>query len=132
MVQALRNEPLTVCGDGSQTRSFCYVDDMTDALTSLMHASPVRSGPVNLGNPAEVTIRQLAEIVIELAGSKSEIRFVARPPDDPMRRQPDVARARDELDWAPKVSLRTGLEKTLAHLDELLRQDAFSGEGAAG
>jgi UDP-glucuronate decarboxylase len=112
--QALRHEPITLFGDGEQTRSFCYVDDMVDGLIAMMNGPDDFIGPVNIGNPGEFTIRRLAEIIIELTGSRSE--FVRRPPveDDPMQRQPDITLASTRLDWQPKIELRSGLEKTIA------------------
>ena len=112
--QALRNESIALFGDGEQTRSFCYVDDMVEGLIAMMNGPDDFVGPVNLGNPGEFTIRRLAEIVIELTASRSEI--VNRPPveDDPMQRQPDIALARQRLDWQPRVELHEGLEKTIA------------------
>ncbi len=116
IVQALRNEPVTLYGDGSQTRSFCYVDDLVDGFVRLM-GKPGVTGPINLGNPAEFTVRELAEMVIELTGSTSELVFRPLPQDDPMQRQPDISRARNELGWQPTVALRDGLARTIAHFE---------------
>ncbi len=113
IVQALRGEPVTLYGDGSQTRSFCYVDDLIDGLVRLMERDATE-GPVNLGNPAEFTIRELAETVLRLAGSKSELVFRPLPQDDPVQRQPDIARARELLGWQPRVPLEDGLKETIA------------------
>ncbi|MDX1375215.1 MAG: UDP-glucuronic acid decarboxylase family protein [Burkholderiales bacterium] len=113
VVQALKGEPLTVYGDGSQTRSFCYVDDLVDALVRLMDSHDDFTGPVNLGNPAEFTIEELARKVIELTGSKSRIEKKPLPNDDPRQRQPDIALAQEKLGWAPKVALAEGLPKTI-------------------
>ncbi|TCS70995.1 UDP-glucuronate decarboxylase [Sulfuritortus calidifontis] len=115
IVQALRGEPITVYGDGSQTRSFCYVDDLIEALIRLMDSPDDFTGPVNLGNPGEFTIRELAEKVIALTGSRSQLVFHPLPPDDPVRRQPDIGLARKVLGWQPEVSLAEGLEKTIEY-----------------
>jgi UDP-glucuronate decarboxylase len=120
IVQALRGEDITVYGDGSQTRSFCYVDDLLDGMMKLME-HPSLTGPVNIGNPSEFTIRQLAEEVIAMTGSKSRIVARPLPSDDPRQRQPDIALARRELGWEPTVKLRDGLEKTIVYFDELLK-----------
>ena len=119
IVQALKGEPLTVYGDGSQTRSFCYVDDLVDGLVRMMDQEGL-IGPVNLGNPEEFTILELAEAVLELTGSRSEIRFLPLPADDPVQRRPDIRLARDRLGWEPRVPLRDGLTRTIAYFDELL------------
>ena len=120
IMQALQGDPITVYGDGSQSRSFCYVDELVDGLIRLMDAEDEVTGPVNLGNPAEITILELAETVVELTGSKSEIRFEPLPDDDPARRQPDISLAREVLGWQPKVPLREGLMKTIDYFAELL------------
>ncbi|HPT51595.1 MAG TPA: SDR family oxidoreductase [Accumulibacter sp.] len=114
IVQALRGEPITLYGDGGQTRSFCYVDDLVDGLLAMMKQTAV-VGPLNLGNPGEFTIRELAETVLRLTASKSELVFLPLPPDDPVRRQPDIALARKHLDWVPKVALEDGLRETIAY-----------------
>ncbi len=119
IVQALEGKPLTLFGDGSQTRSFCYVDDLVDGLVRLMGTAPEVTGPVNLGNPNEFTIRALAETVIELTGSASEIELRPLPADDPVQRQPDIGLAKSLLDWAPTVELGAGLERTIAYFREL-------------
>jgi UDP-glucuronate decarboxylase len=113
IVQALKGEPLTVYGDGSQTRSFCYVDDLIEGLVRLMASPPELTGPINLGNPEEFTILELAELVRELTGSRSEIVFRPLPQDDPIRRCPDITRARTLLSWEPKTPLREGLVQTI-------------------
>ncbi len=113
IVQALRGETMTIYGDGGQTRSFCYVDDLIDGLMTLMAAPDNFTGPVNLGNPVEFTIRQLAEMVIELTGAGVEIEDQALPEDDPMQRCPDITLAKDNLGWQPSVQLRDGLAKTI-------------------
>ncbi|MDP3620169.1 MAG: SDR family oxidoreductase [Ramlibacter sp.] len=122
IVQALRGEDITIYGEGSQTRSFCYVDDLLDGFLSLMNTGPEFPGPVNLGNPHEFTIRQLAELVIELTGSRSRLVKMPLPTDDPMQRQPDISLAKDRLDWEPHVQLREGLVKTIAYFETLLTE----------
>lgn len=123
IVQALTGRPITIYGDGKQTRSFCYVDDLIDGLMRLMGTEDETTGPINLGNPDEFTMIGLAEIVIELTGSKSLIEFKPLPTDDPRQRQPDIGRARDTLGWSPSVPLREGLTKTIAYFDDLLRAE---------
>ncbi|MCP4872778.1 MAG: SDR family oxidoreductase [Proteobacteria bacterium] len=120
VVRALQGEPLEVYGDGSQTRAFCYIDDLVEGATRMM-AQDDAIGPVNLGNPVEFTIRQLAELVLELTGSSSPLVSRPLPPDDPVRRRPDITKARQLLDWEPTVQLEQGLERTIAYFDELLR-----------
>ena len=115
IVQALSGKPLTVYGDGSQTRSFCFVDDLVNGLMSLMKAPDEIVGPINLGNPTELTIFQLAEMVIEIVGSKSIIEYRPLPQDDPMQRCPDISRAKDKLNWIPTVDVKKGLQKTIDH-----------------
>ena len=123
IVQALRGDPVTIYGDGSQTRSFCYVDDLVDGFVRLMSA-PDMTGPVNLGNPAEFTVRQLAETVIDLTGSASRIEYRALPQDDPLQRRPDIALATDRLGWRPAVGLREGLARTITYFDARLTDAA--------
>ena len=113
VVQALRGEPIPVFGDGNQTRSFCYVDDLVDGPIRLMDTPDHVTGPINLGNPTEFTMLELAGQVIELTGSRSEIVFRPLPQDDPRQRKPDITRARETLDWAPTVALREGLQRTI-------------------
>jgi UDP-glucuronate decarboxylase len=120
IMQALRGEPITMYGEGGQTRSFCYVDDLIDGFIRLMDSPDGVTGPINLGNPVEFTIRQLAEQVIALTGSKSKMEFCPLPADDPKQRQPDISRARSALGWEPKVPLEDGLKKTIAYFDDLL------------
>ncbi len=127
IVQALLGRPLTVYGDGSQTRSFCYVDDLIEGLLRLMESADDVTGPINLGNPEEFTILELAELVRELTGSKSEIVFRPLPENDPVRRRPDITRAKTLLGWEPKTPLRVGLERTIAWFDRLLREDQSRG-----
>lgn len=121
IVQALSNEPISLYGDGSQTRSFCYVDDLVDALIRLMGTDDDFTGPVNLGNPTEITVLELARTVIDLTGSRSEIIHEPLPKDDPVRRRPDITLAREVLDWSPTTPLEDGLKKTINYFDELLR-----------
>jgi UDP-glucuronate decarboxylase len=121
IVQALRGEPITLYGDGSQTRSFCYVDDLIGGLVSLMNSADDITGPVNLGNPGEFTIETLARTIIELTGSKSTLVRAPLPSDDPLQRQPDIALARETLAWQPTVELREGLRRTIAYFDALLK-----------
>jgi UDP-glucuronate decarboxylase len=111
--QALNGDDITIFGDGSQTRSFCYRDDLVEGFIRMMAAPDDVVGPINLGNPGEYTIKQLAEMTIELVGSKSELKYEPLPPDDPTRRQPDITLARKHLDWEPKIPLREGLQKTI-------------------
>ena len=120
IVQALRGEPITIYGEGSQTRSFCYVDDLITAFLALMHSPADVTGPINIGNPNEFTILELAEKVITLAGSKSRIVHKPLPQDDPMQRQPDITLARTHLGWEPKVQLEAGLKQTIAYFESVL------------
>jgi UDP-glucuronate decarboxylase len=120
VVQALRGEPITIFGEGRQTRAFCYVDDLIDGFIRLMAAPDDLTGPVNLGNPGEFTIRELAEMVIEQTGSKSKLVFQPLPPDDPQQRRPNITLAQERLGWEPKVPLKEGLKKTIAYFDGLL------------
>ena len=115
IVQALKNEPITIYGDGSQTRSFCFVDDLVDALVRLMNSPDDVTGPVNLGNPVECTILELAEAVIRLSRSGSKLARKPLPQDDPTRRRPDISRAKESLGWAPTVPLDDGLSRTIAY-----------------
>ena len=119
LVQALRGEPLTVYGDGTQTRSFCYVSDLVDGLLRLARVKPAPEGPVNLGNPVEFTMLELARLVLEHTGSASPIEFRPLPQDDPRQRRPDITRARTLLGWEPRVPLREGLAPTAAHFARL-------------
>jgi UDP-glucuronate decarboxylase len=119
IMQALNEAPITIYGDGRQTRSFCYVDDMIDALLLLMDSSPSFVGPVNLGNPQECTIADLAALVVELTGSASTIVHGPRPQDDPMRRMPDIALAGRALGWSPQIALDEGLARTIAYFNRL-------------
>ncbi len=115
IVQALRGQPITIFGEGSQTRSFCYVDDLVSAIVRFMYADDDFPGPINLGNPTEVTVRDLATTILRLTGSKSRIEFLPLPSDDPERRRPDIALARERLAWQPKTQLEDGLRKVIAY-----------------
>ena len=119
VIQALNNRDITVFGDGSQSRSFCYVDDLIDGLIRMMNTSNDFAGPVNIGNPNEYSILELAETVIELTGSTSKIIFQPLPEDDPMQRRPNIDLAREKLGWAPKIQLKEGLERTIAYFRNL-------------
>ena len=123
IIQALKGVPITIYGDGSQTRSFCYVDDMIEGLVRLMLTGEEITGPINLGNPFENTILELADTIIELTGSRSELIFKELPLDDPHRRQPDISLAKRELDWAPSVHVEEGLKRTIDYFDDLMRSD---------
>jgi len=120
IVQALKSEDITIYGEGSQTRSFCYVDDLITGLTSLMESHDSFTGPVNLGNPKEFSILALAEIIIRLTGSRSKIVFRALPPDDPTQRKPDISLARRALGWEPQISLEEGLQKTIDYFRNII------------
>lgn len=122
IIQALQGQPITIYGDGQQTRSFCYVDDLVDGFLRTMETGPEFSGPVNLGNPNEFTIKELAEEVLQLTGSKSQLINKPLPQDDPRQRQPDIFLARENLGWEPKTQLRAGLTKTIEYFDDLLRK----------
>ncbi len=119
VVQALRGEDITIYGEGTQTRSFCYVDDLIGGLVRMMDGDHV--GPVNLGNPGEFTMMELASLVLELTGSKSQIVHKPLPPDDPTRRRPDITKAKELLGWEPTIALREGLSKTIAYFEDALR-----------
>lgn len=121
IVQALRGEPITIYGEGKQTRSFCYVDDLIDGLIRLMNSPDAFTGPVNLGNPTEFTILELAEMVMKLTGTRSEMVFKPLPADDPIQRKPDISLAKTTLDWEPKIPLQEGLSHTVDYFDDLLR-----------
>jgi len=121
IVQALKGEPLTIFGDGNQTRSFCFVDDLIEGIIRLFNSPDDVTGPINLGNPDEFTILELAELVLELTGSKSEIVRLDPTEDDPRQRRPDISKARRLLDWEPKVALRQGLEKVIDYFDGILQ-----------
>jgi UDP-glucuronate decarboxylase len=119
IVQAIKGEPLTIYGDGSQTRSFCYVDDLIDGLIKLMNSSDDITGPFNLGNPNEFSMIELANFVIKFTNSKSKINFYPLPEDDPKQRQPDINLAKSHLEWEPKIELSEGLKKTIEYFREV-------------
>lgn len=123
ILQALQNKDITIYGDGEQTRSFCYRDDLIEAMIRMMDTPPEVTGPVNIGNPGEFTIRELAELTIELTGSKSKLVSLPLPSDDPKQRKPDISKARKLLNWEPVTPLRDGLAKTIEYFDRLLRED---------
>lgn len=122
IIQALQEKPITIYGDGSQTRSFCYIDDLIEAITLLMATRNDVTGPINIGNPDEFQIIELAEKIIELIGSRSEVVFQPLPMDDPKQRRPDITFARQTLDWQPQITLEVGLKKTIQYFDNLLSQ----------
>lgn len=122
IMQALKGEDITLYGDGQQTRSFCYVDDLIDGFIRLMDTGPEITGPINIGNPGEFTIRQLADLVIEITGSKSKLVHRPLPPDDPRQRRPDITKAKEILGWSPTIDLKAGLEKTVLYFDAYLRE----------
>ncbi|PWR21986.1 UDP-glucuronic acid decarboxylase family protein [Zavarzinia compransoris] len=122
ILQALTGAPLTIFGDGRQTRSFCHVDDTVDALLAFMAAGPATLGPINLGNPEEISMIDLAERILALTGSRSRLEFHPLPGDDPCRRRPDITRARTELGWRPRIALDEGLTRTIAYFEDLLSE----------
>ena len=132
IVQALKGEPITIYGDGSQTRSFCYVDDLIEGFVRLMDSPADLTGPINLGNPGEFSMRQLAELVIDMAGSRSKLTYLDLPPDDPKQRQPDISRAREDLGWEPTVPLREGLRATITYFERLLSEGTTTRVGGKG
>lgn len=121
IMQALHNKDITVYGDGSQTRSFCYVDDMVDGITRMMNTAKGFTGPVNLGNPSEVSILELAKLIIDITGSSSRIVFKPLPQDDPERRRPDITLAQEKLGWEPTVALEDGIPKTIEHFEGIIK-----------
>jgi UDP-glucuronate decarboxylase len=127
IVQALQNRDITVYGDGSHTRSFCYVADLIEGLIGLMGTSDEVTGPVNLGNPREFTIRELAEVIVELTSSASRIVHMPLPTDDPKQRRPDISKANELLGWKPTIPLRQGLKKTITFFERLLAEEAIAG-----
>jgi UDP-glucuronate decarboxylase len=122
IVQALQGQDITIFGDGSQTRSFCYVDDLIDGMLRMMNTPPEVTGPINIGNPGEFTIRELAELVIELTASKSKLILEPLPSDDPRQRRPDISKAKAVLGWEPKIQLREGLISTIAYFERMLSE----------
>lgn len=120
IVQALKNEDITIYGEGNQTRSFCYVDDLIEGMIKLMNSDDKVKGPINMGNPKEFTIKQLANLVLELTGSNSKIINQELPSDDPMQRKPDITKAKNELNWEPKIELKEGLLKTIEYFKTVL------------
>ena len=122
IIQALEGKPITIYGKGDQTRSFCYVDDQIELMIRFMGADDDFTGPMNMGNPGEFTIKELAEKIIELTGSPSELVYIDLPQDDPKQRQPDISSARDKLGWTPVVSLEEGLKKTIAYFEDLVKK----------
>ncbi len=120
IVQALKGENITLYGDGQQTRSFCYVDDLIDGFVKMMSSRDGFTGPVNMGNPGEFTMQELAELVIQIVGGKSKLSFHQLPVDDPKQRQPDISLARKELDWEPKVALKEGLQETVNYFKKII------------
>jgi len=122
IIQALRDEPITIYGDGNQTRSFCYVDDLIEGIIKLMATSESVTGPINLGNPNEFSMLELANLVIELTGSKSDIIFQKLPEDDPKQRQPSISLAKAELKWEPKIELKDGLKKTIEYFKKIVQK----------
>ena len=122
IVQALRGDDITIYGDGSQTRSFCYVDDLVEGMMRMMDSGSGLKGPVNIGNPEEITIRQLAEKIIELTGSELKMVYAELPMDDPVQRRPDITLAKKELGWEPEVDLEDGLQRTIAYFEKMIRR----------
>jgi len=128
IIQALQGAPITIYGDGNQSRSFCYVDDLIEGFLRTMDSGPDMPGPLNLGNPSEFTIRELAQQVIDLTGSKSTIVEMPLPQDDPRQRQPDITKAQAELGWQPQTPLREGLAKTIEYFEGIIRRNALPAE----
>ena len=121
IVQALKEKPITIYGEGLQTRSFCYVSDLVDGLIKMMNTPSETTGPINLGNPVEVTIVELAKLVIDIVKSKSELVYMPLPTDDPMKRKPDISLAQEHLGWQPIVNLELGLAETIKDFDQRLQ-----------
>ncbi|WP_244635568.1 UDP-glucuronic acid decarboxylase family protein [Chthonobacter albigriseus] len=124
IMQALKNEPITLYGDGAQTRSFCYVDDLVDGMVRMMATPDEVTGPINLGNPSEFTVKELALLVKDLTGSRSEFEHKPLPQDDPRQRKPDIGQASAVLKWAPRTPLKEGLARTIAYFEDLMKQGA--------
>jgi UDP-glucuronate decarboxylase len=131
IVQALKNEPITLYGDGTQTRAFCYVDDMIEGFLRMMDAPDDITGPMNLGNPVETSVGELARLIIELTGARSTIVHRPLPVDDPIQRCPDISQAKTLLNWQPQTALRPGLERTIAYFDKLLAERGEAGKPKA-
>jgi UDP-glucuronate decarboxylase len=125
IVQALKNQPMTIYGQGEQTRSFCYVDDMIEGFVRLMNTPSDVTGPINLGNPQEFSIRDLAKMIIEMTGSKAKLDFRPLPDDDPRQRKPDISKAQKTMDWRPQVALKDGLVQTIEYFEQLLQKGAI-------
>ena len=123
IMQALKNEPITIYGEGNQTRSFCYCDDLIDGMVKMMNTPKESIGPINIGNPNEFTIKQLAEQVIEITNSKSVLNYLPLPQDDPKQRCPDISKARQLLNWQPQIELAAGLKRTIDYFDTLLKEN---------
>jgi UDP-glucuronate decarboxylase len=131
IVQALKNEPITLYGDGSQTRAFCYVDDMIEGFLRMMDAPDDLIGPMNLGNPVETSVAELARLIVELTGARSKIVYRPLPVDDPIQRCPDISQAKKRLNWQPQTPLRPGLQRTIAYFDKLLAERGETRKGKA-
>ena len=131
IVQALRGEPITLYGDGTQTRAFCYVDDLIEGFLRLMAAGDEVTGPINLGNPVETSVGELAELIVRLTGSRSAVARRPLPVDDPVQRCPDISQARAVLDWQPRTELEEGLTRTIAYFDSLLTRGGSAAPVAA-
>lgn len=121
IIQALKGEPIAIYGDGSQTRSFCYVDDLIEAIVRIMNTEDAFTGPINIGNPSEITIQELAEKVIELTNSNSTVDYQPLPEDDPKQRCPDISKAKEVLNWEPRIPLEQGLTKTIEYFDKMFK-----------
>jgi UDP-glucuronate decarboxylase len=121
-VQALKNEAITIYGNGSQTRSFCYVDDLIGGMINLMQSDKSITGPINIGNPTEFTMLELAELVIKLTSSRSKLKFSPLPEDDPKQRQPNISLAKSKLNWEPQVSIEDGLKETIRYFRKILNK----------
>jgi len=132
IVQALKGEPITLYGDGSQTRAFCYVDDLIEGLVRMMGSPDDITGPINLGNPVETSIAELAKSIIDLTGSGSRIVYRPLPIDDPIQRCPDISQASAHLGWKPRTQLRMGLQRTIAYFDRLLAENGETSRAATG
>jgi UDP-glucuronate decarboxylase len=123
IIQALQNQPISIFGDGTQTRSFCYVDDLISGLISMMETPDKVTGPINIGNPDEFTMIELAKLVLDITGSSSKLEFHPLPADDPLQRCPDITKAKTSLNWEPRVKLHQGLEKTISYFETVLSEN---------